>query len=194
MSSPKAPLILASASPRRRELLTQVGVEFSIIVSGCDETPVPGETPQAMVERLALAKASAVADMHPESYVIGADTTVFIDGRSLGKPESEREAQEMLATIAGRAHQVWGGIAIVRRSSGLADVWSHMTEVIMAAMSPEVIASYVKSGEPMDKAGAYAIQGRGSQFVDSVAGSYSNVVGLNISALMRRLAALGAIS
>ncbi len=185
MSSPR--VILASSSPRRRELLGQAGVTFEVIVSGCDETPVPGETPQQMVERLALDKAATVADAHHDALVIGADTTVFIDGRALGKPESEAEANSMLATIAGRTHQVWGGIAIVSRGRKLSQVWSHVTEVTMAPMDSAVIARYVASGEPMDKAGAYAIQGLGLQFVESISGSYSNVVGLNISALMQRL-------
>ena len=187
-------IILASASPRRRELLAQAGVDFEVIVSGCDETPVPQESPQEMVERLALVKASAVADQHPDAYVIGADTTVFIDGISLGKPESETEACDMLARIAGRTHDVWGGVAVIQRAGKVSQVWSHVTRVTMAAMSKEDIARYVRTGEPMDKAGSYAIQGIGLQFVDTVQGSYSNVVGLNINALLQRLKGCGAVS
>lgn len=194
MNSTRYPVILASSSPRRRELLGQAGVDFTIIVSGCDETPVPGETAQQMVERLARAKADAVAQGHPDAFVIGADTTVFIDGRALGKPESEAEACSMLATIAGRTHQVWGGVAVINRALGIEEVWSHVTDVSMAKMSKEAIERYVATGEPMDKAGAYAIQGLGLQLVESVSGSYSNVVGLNISALMERLKRLGAVA
>lgn len=190
MSKPS--IILASASPRRKELLSQAGVAFSIVVSGCDETPVLGESATEMVERLAVIKAAVVADLHPDSYVIGADTTVCIDGEVLGKPESFDEACSMLRKIQGRTHEVLGGISIINRSKELEMKWSHSTKVTMAKMSEEVIARYVRSGEPMDKAGSYAIQGLGLQFVDAVDGSYSNVVGLNISALMVELVKLGA--
>ncbi|MEN9846678.1 MAG: hypothetical protein RIS36_1825 [Pseudomonadota bacterium] len=187
-----ASIILASSSPRRKELLSQAGVAFTIVVSGCDETPVPGESAKEMVERLAVVKAAIVADQNPNAYVIGADTTVCIDGEVLGKPESFEEACSMLRKIQGRTHEVLGGIAIINRSQGLEKRWSHTTNVTMAPMSEEVIARYVRSGEPMDKAGSYAIQGLGLRFVDSVEGSYSNVVGLNISSLMDELVKLGA--
>ena len=191
MSHPQ--IILASSSPRRRELLSQAGVAFSVLVSGCDETPIPGEGVAQMVERLARVKASVVADLHPHAYVLGADTTVWIDGESLGKPSSFDEACQMLKRIQGRTHEVWGGIAVINRSKDCKRVWSHSTRVTMAPMSDEVIARYVSSGEPMDKAGSYAIQGLGLQFVDSIDGSYSNVVGLNITALMRELVGLGLV-
>jgi len=187
----KPSIILASSSPRRKELLSQAGVSFSIVVSGCDETPVPGESAEEMVRRLAVVKAAAVASQHPAAFVIGADTTVCINGEVLGKPESFDEACSMLRKIQGRTHEVLGGIAILNRSQGLERAWTHSTQVTMAPMSDEVIARYVQSGEPMDKAGSYAIQGLGLQFVDSVRGSYSNVVGLNISSLMAELVKLG---
>lgn len=190
MSKPE--IILASSSPRRKELLSQAGVAFTIVVSGCDETPVSGESATEMVERLAVIKAAAVAEQHHDAFVIGADTTVCIDGEVLGKPESFDEACSMLRKIQGRTHEVLGGISIINRSQGLEIKWSHSTKVTMAKMSEEVIARYVRSGEPMDKAGSYAIQGLGLQFVDTVEGSYSNVVGLNISALMIELLKLGA--
>lgn len=187
MNARISPIILASASPRRHELLTQAGVDFTVVVPGCDETPIPGESPREMVERLALMKASAVADSYPDAYVIGADTTVFIDGESLGKPISVTEACEMLGKIQGRTHEVWGGIAITHRGSGFARCWSHVTAVTMRTMTPDTIRTYVDTGEPMDKAGSYAIQGLGLQFVDTINGSYSNVVGLNIASLMDAL-------
>jgi septum formation protein len=183
-------IVLASASPRRLELLTQAGVSFSVIVPGVDETPKDAESPQEMVERLALLKAKTVSDIKPDAYVIGADTTVFIDNRSLGKPLSDQEAYEMLMRIQGRTHQVWGGIAIVRADLGVSRVWSHVTEVTMRPISEQQALDYIATGEPLDKAGSYAIQGIGLQFVDTINGSYSNVVGLNISALMSELRAL----
>jgi septum formation protein len=177
-------IILASSSPRRRELLSQAGIPFEVVVSGCDEAEVPGEGPQAMVERLALLKAETVAREHPEAVVIGADTTVWIDDRALGKPESAAAASEMLARIAGRSHEVWGGIAVLSRAAGVERVWSHQTRVTMVALDAATIEWYVRTGEPMDKAGSYAIQGLGAQLVWSIEGSYSNVVGLNIAALV----------
>jgi septum formation protein len=181
------PIILASASPRRRELLTQAGVRFSISVPGCDETPLLGESPQEMVVRLAVLKASAIAGQNPASYVIGADTTVHIDGVTLGKPNSVEEACQMLEAIQGKTHQVWGGVAVVRHDVRLVESWSDVTSVTMRPMSRAMIEEYVATGEPMDKAGSYAIQGIGLQFVDSISGSYSNVVGLNIASVMEKL-------
>lgn len=187
MTALVSPIILASASPRRQELLAQAGVSFSVVVPGCDETPHPGESAQAMVERLALLKAKTVAEVYPDAYVIGADTTVFIHGNSLGKPSSISEACEMLRTIQGTTHQVWGGIAIICKSRKIMQCWSHVTSVSMWPMDSQMIQEYVSSGEPMDKAGSYAIQGIGLQFVDSIEGSYSNVVGLNIATVMEKL-------
>lgn len=186
-------IVLASASPRRQELLSQAGVSFSVKVSGCDETPVPGESPRAMVERLALVKARAVAAYHPHAFVIGADTTVYIHGESLGKPESREEARRMLDVIQGKTHEVWGGIAVVCDDLKIERCWSHMTSVTMRPMAVDQIRWYVETGEPLDKAGSYAIQGIGLQFVDSIQGSYSNVVGLNIAVLMDELRAIGAL-
>jgi len=187
------PIILASGSPRRHELLSQAGVSFEIKVSGCDETPVSGESARQMVERLALVKAQAVAAYYPDSFVIGADTTVYINDESLGKPTSVEEAHSMLRTIQGKTHEVWGGIAVVHASSKLTECWSHVTSVTMRPMDESAIRAYVATGEPLDKAGAYAIQGIGLQFVDRIEGSYSNVVGLNIAVLMEKLRILGAI-
>jgi len=189
----KSSIVLASSSPRRRELLEQAGVAFQIKVSGCDETPIPGESAREMVERLALVKAQAVAAYYPDSFVIGADTTVYINGESLGKPSSVEEAHTMLRTIQGNTHEVWGGIAVVRPSSKLTECWSHVTAVTMRPMEEDSIHAYVATGEPLDKAGAYAIQGIGLQFVDRIEGSYSNVVGLNIAVLIEKLRQFGAL-
>ncbi len=177
-------IILASGSPRREELLSQAGIEFRKVISGCDEIEIAGESVSTMVERLALEKAQAVVQLHPESLVIGADTTVYIDGAVLGKPDSEQAACSMLQLIQGRTHEVWGGIALVCQANKTQEVWSHMTRVTMVEMSESEIRRYVATGEPMDKAGSYAIQGIGLQYVASIEGSYSNVVGLNIASLL----------
>ncbi len=140
-----------------------------------------------MVERLASLKAQSVASKHPNALVIGADTTVFLDNHALGKPRSTEEACAMLDRIQGRTHEVWGGIALVRESDSYLNVWSHTTRVTMMPMDTEQIKNYVATGEPMDKAGAYAIQGIGLQYVDSIQGSYSNVVGLNIASLLPKI-------
>jgi septum formation protein len=192
MSRDASPVILASSSPRRQELLAQAGVLYTVHVSGCDETQIPGESAQEMVERLALLKAKEVARYYPGAWVIGADTTVFIGGVCLGKPTSDQEAHEMLRTIQGKTHEVWGGIAIVREESQHAVCWSHVTSVTMCSMSDAMIREYIATGEPLDKAGSYAIQGIGLQFVDRIEGSYSNVVGLNIASLMHTLRELQA--
>ncbi len=181
------PIILASASPRRRELLAQAGVQFTVSVPGCDETPLVGESPQEMVVRLAVLKARAIANHNPAAYVIGADTTVHVGGETLGKPGSVEEACEMLDKIQGKTHEVWGGVAIVHHASELVQSWSDVTSVTMRPMNRATIEQYVATGEPMDKAGSYAIQGIGLQFVESISGSYSNVVGLNIASVMEKL-------
>lgn len=180
-------IILASSSPRRKELLNSAGVKFEILVSDCDETPIAGEGPQAMVERLAEAKAEVIARSHPEATVLGADTTVFIENEILGKPSDVKEANLMLRKIQGRTHVVWGGVAILNRSRCVRLVSSYMTEVTMCPMTDAEIEWYTSTGEPMDKAGSYAIQGLGLQFVQSLNGSYSNVVGLDIAATMNLL-------
>lgn len=186
-------IVLASGSPRRKELLAAAGVQFEVVVSDCDETPVAGESPREMVERLALAKARAVQSLRPECTIIGADTTVFIGNTILGKPDDVAGAQEMLRTIQGATHVVWGGIAILRGDTGVQNVSSYSTLVTMCPMSNRDIEWYVSTGEPMDKAGSYAIQGLGLQFVSSIQGSYSNVVGLDIAAVMYQLRLMGSL-
>ena len=185
LSAPR--ILLASGSPRRKELLSNAGVNFTVVVSGCDETPIEGESAQAMVERLAVVKAQAVLATSPEAIVLGADTTVVIDGECLGKPENTQDACRMLDRIQGREHEVWGGFAIIGSSPQLPIVRSLVTKVKMRPMTSQEIAWYVATGEPMDKAGSYAIQGIGLQFVDTIEGSYSNVVGLDIAQVMVEL-------
>ena len=172
-------VILASASPRRAQLLRAIGVPFEAVPAEVDETPLPGETPGPYVERLALAKARAVAAAHPDGLVLGADTTVTVDGRILGKAADQREATQMLECLAGRAHEVHTGVALVSGTNST--VACATTRVWFAPMTSEDIERYVSSGEWKDKAGAYGIQGRISHFVARVEGSYTNVVGLPVA-------------
>lgn len=179
--SPLAPLalVLASRSPRRAELLTAAGIAFEVLAADVDETPRPRETPAAYVERLAIEKARAVHALRPEARVLGADTTVTIDGEILAKPEDEADAVRMLRKLSGRAHEVHTGIAVVSRAGVQSAV--DTTRVWFAAMTDEDISWYVATGEPMDRAGAYAIQGFASRFILRIEGSYSNVVGLPVA-------------
>ena len=182
-------LILASASPRRRELLAGLGLRFEVRPADIDETPRDGETPASYVLRLAQEKAAAVAA--PDgALVLAADTTVVIDGEILGKPEDEADARRMLGLLAGREHEVLTGISL-RETGGRAASHVESSRVRMAALSAEEIAWYAATGEPLDKAGAYAVQGLGVLFVETVTGNHSNVVGLPIPAVYKLFAALG---
>ncbi len=184
-------LVLASASPRRSELLAGLGLDFELRPGEVDETPLAGELPGDYVLRLAHAKAAAVA--RPGELVLGADTTVVFDGDILGKPADAAEARAMLARIAGREHIVLSGVALHSTMHGGIAVAAGIesTRVCMAEMSPELIAWYVATGEPMDKAGSYAVQGIGSWFVDQVHGNHTNVVGLPLPLVRRLLAEIG---
>ena len=176
-----APLVLASASPRRVALLRQVGVEFTVVDPGPDRA-WPGEAePRHGVRALALDKARRVAARRPEAVVVGADTVVVLRGARLGKPRDAAEAAAMLARLHGRMHEVWSGIAVVR--GGEQRTASECTRVRFARLEPAEIESYVATGEPLDKAGAYGIQGRAAAFVKSIEGDYYNVVGLPLSRL-----------
>lgn len=185
-------LILASQSPRRAELLRNAGISFEVRPADVDESVRAGEDPFEYVKRLAREKALAVLATAPErALVLGADTTVMLDGDSLSKPVDEAEARRMLARLSGRRHKVITGVCVAfRDSSGapLAEVEAEVTDVEFVAMSAEEIAEYVASGEPMDKAGAYAIQGRASQWIPRIAGCYFNVVGLPVSRVRTMLA------
>jgi septum formation protein len=180
-------LILASRSPRRAELLAAAGIPFEVLAADIDETPRDGEEPGAYVERLAVAKARAVLALlldrpegvSPHLVVLGADTTVTIDGLILGKPVDAREASEMLRRLRGRAHDVLTGVALVS-ADGVESAVDH-TRVWFDSMTDEDISWYVDSGEPVDRAGAYAIQGLASRFIPRIEGSYSNVVGLPVA-------------
>jgi len=171
---------LASRSPRRSELLRRAGIQFRVQAADVDETAFPGEPPVGYVRRLALAKAQAV----PGDLVLGADTIVVIDGQILGKPADVRDAARMLRLLSGRPHEVITGICLLGRHAVIAH---ETTTVFFAHLTEREITDYVKSGEPMDKAGAYAIQGRASCFVERIQGSYTNVVGLPVTLVYRHL-------
>jgi len=189
------PVVLASSSPRRRVLLRELGLGFSVRVPDVDERPLPGERPGPHVRRLALAKARAVArELAPgcgAQWVIGADTVVVLDGRILGKPRDAGDAQGMLARLSGRTHEVLTGVALVPAAGGRARTAVVRSRVEMKPFDEATIRRYVAGGEPLDKAGAYAVQGRGRQLVARVSGSLSNVVGLPLERLGRLLAAAG---
>jgi septum formation protein len=177
-------LILASQSPRRAEILRQAGIPFTVRAVPIDETPADGERPEKCVQRLAAEKALAVA-CRPEDTVLGADTTVVIDGEMLAKPADARDARRMLGLLSGRKHEVLTGIA-VRRGAEVVSDWA-ATEVWFATLSDAEIDEYVASGEPMDKAGAYAIQGLASKHIEKIEGCYFNVMGLPVALVYRHL-------
>lgn len=177
-------LVLASQSPRRSEILRQAGIPFLVQPASVDETQLAGEDPEAYVERLAEAKALA-APAGPEDLVLGADTAVVIDGQTLGKPIDTADAVRMLQLLSGRWHQVITGICIKSPQGLIRD--RSVTGVWFAELLPEEIQEYVASGEPMDKAGAYAIQGLASKFVCRIDGCYWNVVGLPVVLVYQHL-------
>ena len=178
----RLPLILASASPRRRELLETLGLAFRVVVPEIDETPVAGEKPRAFAERMAEEKACAV---EVQGVVIAADTIVVHQQAILGKPASESHARAMLSALSGDRHEVITGVCI--RSKVHTVVFSARTEVLFRVLEEDEIAAYIASGDPMDKAGAYAIQGGAAHMVQSIKGSYTNVVGLPLCELYEAL-------
>jgi septum formation protein len=181
-------LILASSSPRRAALLTAAGYQFEVRVADVDETPLEGETAEALVRRLARLKAWTVP-CRDDELVLAADTTVACDGAIMNKPEDPAEATRMLQTLAGRDHEVFTGVTL--RHAGGDETFVERTVVWFAPMTDAEIAWYVASGEPLGKAGAYGIQGRASRFVTRVDGSYPNVVGLPTAQVAKHLAKYG---
>lgn len=172
-------LILASRSPRRAELLTAAGIAFEVLAADVDETPLPNETPGAYVERLAIEKAKAVLRLRPAARVLGADTTVTIDNEILGKPVDDADAARMLRKLSGKPHFVHTGVALAS-AQGITSAID-TTRVWFDTMTDEDISWYIATGEPVDRAGAYAIQGFASRFIPRIDGSYSNVVGLPVA-------------
>ena len=182
-------LVLASQSPRRREILSAAGIEFVVRAASVAEEPRAGESAAEYVVRLAVDKARAV-DAAADDVVLGADTVVVIDGEILGKPIDRADAVRMLAQLAGREHEVITGISLRRGAEVLHD--RAVTSVWFTPLTRQEIEQYVASGEPMDKAGAYAIQGLASKFIERIDGSYTNVVGLPIELVMKHLPELTA--
>jgi septum formation protein len=178
-------LVLASASPRRQELLRNAGIPFEVQPAHIPEDTRPGEQAKQCAERLAREKALAVAKQRPQDIVLGADTVVAIDDQILGKPVDRSDAIRMLRMLSGREHQVITGVCVV--ANGQPRTTSETTKVTMAEITEQEIIDYVASGEPMDKAGAYAIQGIASRWIPCIEGDYSNVVGLPVALVWRLL-------
>lgn len=185
------PLILASASPRRRELIARLGVSFSVSPADVDESKFPGENAVAFACRIAHDKALTIASATNNGIVIGVDTIVVIDGEVMGKPESPEAARAMLEKLSGRTHEVVSGVAVIEMPSGKTFIESAATNVRFKALSRLEIDRYVASGEPLDKAGAYGIQGVASLFVEGISGCYYNVVGLPLNLLYETLLEFG---
>jgi septum formation protein len=180
-------VILASASPRRRELFRMIGIAHEVVPAHIDESYLPGERPEAHAERLAREKGAVIAARHPESVVISADTIVVIDEQVLGKPRDTAEATRMLRQLSGRTHTVFTAVAVARHGRVESDVDG--VTVTFRELSEEDIAAYIATGEPMDKAGAYGIQGYGATIVERIDGDFFAVMGLALGrmiALLRR--------
>jgi len=208
-------LVLASASPRRQELLRRAAVPFRVDPTDIPEVPEPGETADDFTQRLARAKARVVASRHPDQYVLGADTTVVVQNEILNKPDNGEDARRMLRLLSGRTHQVITGVCLIvpaglqqrevsiskrplaagnpTLDTALEDVRSEITKVTFSVLTDSEIDFYVSSREPMDKAGAYAIQGIASRWIANIDGDYSNVVGLPVALVYRMLRQHGAL-
>lgn len=182
--------ILASASPRRQELLTQIGINFDVCPSNCEEI-ITCEEPEDIVKELALQKAADVADrtIGEDVLVIGADTIVVCEGEILGKPKNEADAMRMLHKLMGKTHEVYTGVALISRRGGSEQliVFAEKTEVDVCTLKTDELKYYVESGEPMDKAGAYGIQGKFAKFITGIRGDYYNVVGLPVCRLYHEM-------
>jgi|SRR6185369_14896893 len=184
-------LILASGSPRRKELLAKLGIPFEIIIAGVSEDVEDGIEPGTMVVMLAKRKAAAVAEKLTHGIVIGSDTTIAFEGRILGKPRDEDDAKAILKSLRGKHHQVYSGIALVNVENKRVETSTVVTNIKMRNYSDKELSDYVATGEPMDKAGAYAIQGEGGSLVEQIEGSFDNVVGLPLQELAELLKRFG---
>lgn len=185
--------ILASASPRRIELLSLLGLRFEIIPSNVDEKFMKGEAPRDHVLRLSEEKARIVSTLHPEAWVIGADTIVIINGDVLGKPRTPDEAKEMLGKLSGQIHTVFTGFTVARKSNDILVRYAVESSVRFREIPEDEMAWYIRSQEPYDKAGGYAVQGMGAFFIKEIYGSYTNVMGLPLCEVVDVLKRIGAI-
>ena len=189
-------LVLASASPRRRALLERAGLQFDVAPADVDEVIRPGESPRALVERLAVEKAAAVRGRlprEPRRLVLGSDTVVVLEGEILGKPRDPEDAVAMLRRLAGRTHSVFTGVAVIATDAAAPSLRSIESRVTLRSATEAELRAYVAGGEPLDKAGAYALQGEGRRFVTRVEGSESNVIGLPLEETLGLLAAAGLV-
>ena len=168
-------------------MLSGLGLNFEIAKSDLDESALPNESAETTARRLSLAKAQEIASLNPDAWVLGADTLVVIGQRVLGKPLNESDAAEMLGILQGNTHQVFSAFSLVNRDKSVAYTESFCSHVKMLALTKDQIKAYIRSGEPMDKAGSYAIQGIGAALIEEVQGSYTNVVGLNLSAVLKAM-------
>ncbi len=184
-------LVLASASPRRQRFLRELGLDFQVMPAIIDERNLPGEDPDNFVLRMAREKAEAISIQHPAACVLAADTIVVLDGEILGKPADAGDALAMLGRMAGRWHEVLTGFCLCRRSGPLFVCQVVKTKVLFRPLSAELIAAYVSTGEPLDKAGSYGLQGRGGFLVEKIDGSYSNVIGLPLAEVMEEMLGAG---
>lgn len=180
-------LILASASPRRKEILAEGGLSFSVRPQDIDESVYDGIEPRLMVQLLAASKAAKAVQGENE-VILGADTVVVCDGKVLGKPKDATKAEEMLSMLSGRTHSVYTGIAVLRGDDGTMRTHAEETLVTFRTLTKEEIRAYIETGEPMDKAGAYGIQGKGGALVSETEGDFQNVVGLPLGAVLRLMA------
>ncbi len=180
-------IILASGSPRRIDFLKSLGITFKIIPSTVDEEKYRNLNPVEMVKVLSLEKALDIATQNKNSWVIGADTDVVINNESLGKPSDKNEERDILKTLSGKTHQVISGLSLINLSQNIKDTQFTSTDVTFINLSDDLIEAYIKTGEGDDKAGAYALQGISTAFIDSINGSYSSVIGLDLSTLVSML-------
>ena len=188
-----SPFILASASPRRKELLISVGLKFKTIPAHVNEDCIAGESPQEHVKRLALNKALAISHKYPDAWVMGADTIVVIDGLILGKPKNKTQARQMLERLSGRVHKVFTGFTLSHAASRFTKTKVIQSAVQFKPISAEEMEWYVSCDEPYDKAGGYAVQGKGAYFIKSIRGSYTNVIGLPLCEVLEELKKMRAI-
>ncbi|MCD6153216.1 MAG: septum formation inhibitor Maf [Syntrophobacterales bacterium] len=188
-----ASIILASASPRRQELLKGIGIKFDVIPSGVNEDALDGETPRGHVLRLSKDKSFAVSQNNPDAWVLGADTAVIIDGEVLGKPGTQKEARIMLKKLSGREHRVITGFTIVNKSTDVIISDAVESSVLFKKILEDEMNWYVKTEEPYDKAGGYAVQGMAAFFVREIHGSYTNVIGLPLMEVVMALRRVGAL-